>query len=146
VFLWSALGQRERRNDTGAILFSCARPVSRLLPAAWLAGAALALALGASGVSRIAAGGDVASALGWLLCAALVPAAALASGVWSGSSRFFEVLYLFLWYGGPMHHVAELDYTGVTAPRTPALWVVYAAITVAALAAAWLGRARQVRC
>ena len=56
-----------------------------------------------------------------------------------------EVLYLFLWYIGPMHHVAELDYTGVTTPRSSMLWIVYTAATVLLFIAAWVGRSRQVR-
>ena len=47
-------------------------------------------------------------AVGFIVVSACVPALALAFGVWSGSSRFFEVLYLFLWYIGPMHAVAAL--------------------------------------
>jgi hypothetical protein len=38
----------------------------------------------------------------------------MALGVWSGSSKLFEVTYIFLWYTGPMSRVAILDYMGVT--------------------------------
>jgi hypothetical protein len=79
------------------------------------------------------------------MCAAFVPAVALVLGVWTGGSKAFEVLYLFAWYLGPMHHVAELDYTGVTTTRTPLLWATYAALAVAAFALAAAMRARQVR-
>src|SRR6185436_557830 len=81
ALLWSQLGQRERRHDTGPLLFSYPRPLARLL-------------LGAEGSSGALAG--------WLSCAAFVPAAALALGVWTGGSNAFEVLYLFAWYVGPM--------------------------------------------
>lgn len=148
ALVWSQLGQRERRHDTGPLLYSCPQPMARLLPGAWAAGAIVALLIGAPALLRFALAGTEggASALtGWLLCAALVPAVALALGVWTGGSKAFEVLYLFAWYVGPMHHVAELDYTGVTTARTPLLWGVYVALMVASFVLAWSMRARQVR-
>jgi hypothetical protein len=145
VFVWSAAGQRERRDGVAGVLFACERPVSRLLTGAWLAGALVGIAIGAPALARFAAAGEWAALAGWLLGAAFVPALALAFGVWSGSSRFFEVLYLFFWYIGPMHAVAALDYTGVTAPRGPAVWSAYILLTVALFAVAWAGRRRQLQ-
>jgi len=145
ALVWSSLGHRERLNDTGAVLFSCPRPVERLLPAAWLAGALVMLAASAPALVRFLLAGQWSLVAGWLLCSAFVPALALACGVWSGSAKFFEVLYLFLWYTGPMQKVAPLDYTGVAAPRTPGLWAAYLGLTIGAFALAWVGRARQVR-
>jgi len=149
ALLWSQLGQRERRHDTGPLLFSCPRPLARLLPGAWAAGAIVGLLVGAPALLRFAfslgAEGSSGALAGWLSCAAFVPAAALALGVWTGGSKAFEVLYLFAWYVGPMHHVAELDYTGVTTARSPVLWVVYLALTVVAYALASAMRMRQLR-
>jgi hypothetical protein len=145
ALVWSALGHRERRHDTGGVLFSCPRPVARLLPAAWVAGALLMLVAGAPALVRMMLAGQAPAVLGWLLAAAFVPALALACGVWTGSAKFFEVTYLFLWYVGPMHKVAELDYTGVTTGRGPTLWLIYIGMSLGLLLAAWLGRVRQTR-
>ena len=93
----------------------------------------------------LALAGELAAVCGWMLAAAFVPAFALACGVWSGSAKLFEVGYLFLWYIGPMHHLAEMDYTGVTTDRGPTLWLIYMGATIRFLVLAWLGRARQAR-
>jgi hypothetical protein len=145
ALVWSQLGHRERQQGVGGVLFSCPRPVARLLPAAWLAGAIVMLLAGVPALARFAFAGESAALLGWLSCAALVPAFALASGVWTGSAKAFEVLYLFAWYVGPMHQVAEVDYTGVTAARSTQLWALYIALTLACLALAWWGRSRQAQ-
>lgn len=143
ALLWSALGHREQQQGVGGVLYSCPRPVSRLLPASWIAGAAVMLLAGAPALVRFFVAGDLASLAGWVLGAAFVPAAALVCGVWTGSAKAFEVLYLFLWYTGPMHQLAMFDYTGVTAPRSPLVWAVYVALTGGFFALAWWGRSRQ---
>lgn len=144
ALLWSQLGHREKANATHDVLFSCPQPILRLLPASWLAGAIVMLLVGAPGVLRLFASGDPAAAAGWCLAAALVPAFALACGIWSGGAKLFEVLYLFIWYIGPLHQVAPLDYTGVTAERSSLLWSVYLGLTVAMAVIAWSGRQRQM--
>ncbi len=140
-----ALGARDRRDGTEPLVFSVARPVARPLAAGALAGMLLYLALGAASLLRFAVTGHPDWAAGWMLGSLLVPALALALGTWTGGTRFFEVLLLFAWYVGPMHRLAGLDYTGVTAPRSPQLWTLALALTAALLAAAWIGRARLVR-
>jgi hypothetical protein len=145
ALVWSALGQRERRDATGSVLFSCPRPVSRQLPMAWLAGAIVMLLAGAPALLRLAGAGEWLMVGGWALGAAFVPALALCSGIWSGGRTLFEVLYLFAWYAGPMQRIDWLDYTGVTTARSSQLWLIYGATAAGLLVLAALGRARQAR-
>ena len=145
ALVWSALGHRERQNATGGVMFSCPRPIARLLPAAWLAGALIMVAAGAPALVRLSLANEFVPVLGWLLGAAFVSGLAFASGAWTGSAKFFEVGYLFLWYVGPMHKVAELDYTGVTTARSPLLWFAYGGAAAVLLVLGWSGRARQLR-
>lgn len=78
--------------------------------------------------------------------ACFVPALALASGIWLGTSRVFEVGFLSMWYLGPINAVYSLDFVAAH-PETVAqgipLW--FAAVTVALLVAAVLGRKRQLQ-
>jgi hypothetical protein len=78
--------------------------------------------------------------------ACFVPALALASGIWLETSRVFEVVFLSMWYLGPMNGVYSLDFVAAH-PETVAegipLW--FAAVTVALLVAAVLGRKRQLQ-
>lgn len=145
VLVLGSLGARERLHGTESLLFSVARPVGRLLAAGAVAGALLYVALGAPALLRLAAAGEWGYAGGWLLGSAFVPLLALALGTWTGGAKFFEVLVLFAWYMGPMHHIAELDYTGVTAPRSPQLWAAYAALAAGLAVAAWFGRSRRLQ-
>jgi hypothetical protein len=145
VLVWSALGHRERRDNVAPVLFSSPRPLGRLLLASWCAGTVLALVIFSPVLVRLAIAGEGAFLLGGIAGAAFIPALALASGVWTGSAKMFEALFLMLWYIGPMHHMPELDYTGVTIARPLAHTGVEFAIIAALLAVAWLGRGRRLQ-
>jgi hypothetical protein len=72
-------------------------------------------------------------------------ALALALGVWSGTGKPFKILHTLLWYVGPMHAMAELDFM-CSAPGTAATHFpsVYLAPTAVLAVAAVAGRKRQL--
>jgi hypothetical protein len=146
LLVWSTLGARERLHGTDAIVFSAPRPLSGPFLSTWIAGVTLAVALGAGVGVRLLASGDVAGWFGWMAGALFVPSLALALGVWSGNGRLFEALYLIVWYIGPLHRVPALDFIGVGPPTIAAgMPAVFFALAIALLAAAVVGRRRQIR-
>jgi hypothetical protein len=145
IFRWSELGSRERRHGVSALLFSTPRPILRPIAAAWLAGAALSLAVATGVIVRVILSGDLLGLVALVIGAGFVPAFALAAGTWSGGTKLFEVLYLLLWYVGPANRVAALDYTGTSAGAIPETTARFAVATLALLALAALGRAGRLR-
>ena len=145
ILLWSSMGIREIQHQTHQLLFSSPHPVSRQLPAVWLAGVLVALLTGSGFALRLLIGANWRGLFAWLVGALFIPTAALALGVWSGSAKPFEILYTLLWYLGPMHAFPALDYAGsspiTSATRFPLL---YLALTAAFALAALLGRKRQL--
>jgi hypothetical protein len=141
VLIWSALGGREARYGTGAMVFSAARPLGRQLPAACLAGVVVAAAAGSGVWVTLARSGDMAGLLTWAAGALFIPALALALGVLSAGSKLFEVLYVAWWYSGPLNGVAGLDFMGA---RDGALWPAYLALALGLFGVAFVGRWRQV--
>lgn len=143
--IWSQMGARERRFNTGQMVLSAPHPIRRQLPATWLAGIVVAIVLGSGGWLRLALTGETASLLGWFTGALFVPALALALGVWTGSSRAFEAGYLFLWYLGAVEGVPALDYTGTSVAggvlTTP---LVSLALAAGLFAMAMIGRWRRL--
>ena len=142
LLVWSPMGNRESRFGTGELLFSAPRPVGRQLPAVWMAGVLVAAAVGGGAAARYLMGGDFTALAAWAVGALFIPTLALALGVWSGSGKLFEAVYLFLWYIGPMNRTPELDYLGATGSGRPLVWL---AVTAALAAAAALGRRRQLQ-
>jgi hypothetical protein len=145
VLLWSSMGVRETRDQTYQLIFSAPHPISRQLPATWLAGVLVALLTGGGFGLRILLTGNFRGVLAWLVGALFIPTLALALGVWSGTGKPFEILYTLLWYVGPMHAVPQLDFmgsaVGTAATRYPLIYLALMGIFgVTALA----GRQRQL--
>ena len=114
------MGTRETRLRTDQLVFSTAHPLRRQLPACWLAGVIIAVLTGGGTGIRLLVAGEQLGLIAWTVGAFFIPTMALALGVWSGSSKFFEVLYLFLWYLGPANHLGEIDFMGAMGPLLPA--------------------------
>lgn len=145
LLLWSSMGAREARFATDGLVFSAAWPLQRQLPATWLAGFLLALVTGSGVGLRLAISGNWPAAGAWLIGALFIPTLALALGAWSGSSKLFEVIYLFLWYIGPLNQVRPLDFMGaVPAAVKSGMPLVWLAATVALGVAGVAGRQRQL--
>lgn len=143
VLVWSQIGCREARCATQSLIFSSERALTRQLPAVWIAGALVALLTGAGFGTRALLGADWQSFLPWLAGAFFIPSLALALGVWSGSSKFFEALYTVWWYAGPANHSPGLDFMGTTpASSNPAFYLLAAGILIAA---AYMGRRTRIR-
>jgi hypothetical protein len=146
VLLWSAMGVREAREQTSEILFSAPHPIARQLPAVWLAGFVLAALTGGGFALRLLAAGNMRALLAWLVGALFIPTFALSLGVWSGSSKPFEIIYTLLWYVGPMHATPPLDFMG-SAPATAATRypLMYLMVTCALIVVSLAGRKRQLQ-
>lgn len=147
--LWSELGAREAQHGTAPLILSSPLPPILQSAAIWVAGACVAALAGGGVGLRLALSGDAGDAgslAAWTVCCLFIPALAFALGTLSGSPRLFEVVYLLLWYAGPMNHVAQLDYTGSTpAARAAGVAWIYLGLAVPLFAVAWAARSRQAR-
>ena len=142
ILLWSSIGSRETRHNVQSITFASPSPVWRQLPAQWLSGFILSLVVVSGVILRLIIAGNQ-TGLGWLLIGAIfIPSLALACGVWSHGSKLFEILYILLWYLGPINRLSLLDYIGVTGESQPHIFIL-AALTLVAVAV--FGRVRHLR-
>lgn len=145
ILPWSAMGSRELHYNTNQIVFSVAHPVRYQLFIVWLAGVCVAFLPGAGFAAQKILGGQWAALGTWAVGALFIPSLALALGTWSGSSRMFEFLYLFLWYLGPLNQVLVFDYMGITNEAVAmGIPLCYAAITVLLMGLSVVGRRRQI--
>jgi hypothetical protein len=145
LVIWSAIGTREARFNTGPTLFSSPSPVSRQLPAVWVAGLVMTLLTGSGMIVRSVLAGETAHLAALLAGALFIPSLALALGTASGTKKVFEIGYLLIWYIGPFNGVVPLDFMGATAEATAgAVPLTCLTIALLLLPAAFLVRRRQV--
>ncbi|MGH7599470.1 MAG: hypothetical protein ACREOI_24205 [bacterium] len=146
LLLWSAMGTREARHRTEELIFSAAHALRRQLPAIWLAGVIIAMLAGSGVTIRFLIAGEWQGVLAWFAGVLFIPTLALACGVWSGSSKLFEVIYTLLWYIGPLNRVLALDFMGATneAVATGAP-LIYFLCTITLFVLAVVGRKRQLQ-
>jgi hypothetical protein len=136
------MGSREIHNTVQQLVFSSALPLWRQLPAQWLAGFIVTLIMASGAALRFAIDGDTIGLIALLSGALFIPSLALASGIWSGTSKLFEILYIVIWYLGPLNKVPGLDFIGAHSNGTPQLFIPF---SIALIAFAILGRSRQLR-
>ncbi|HSQ76251.1 MAG TPA: hypothetical protein VLT13_11875, partial [Bacteroidota bacterium] len=145
VLVLSALGTREERCGTRQMVFSSPHPVTRQLPAAWIGGV-IAMLLCGSGVGlNLLVSAEWPAFGAWCAGALFVPSLALALGVWSQTNRLFEIVYVLIWYLGPVHplEMPGLDFMGAAdasiAAGVPALVAVAGVLFVLlAMAGRWV--------
>ena len=147
ILIWSALGTREARHHTAGMVFSAAHPLGRQLPAIYVAGVVVTALTGSGVAFNLLRAGDLSSLFAWTVAALFIPSLAIALAVWSGGSKLFEVVYLALWYAGPMNQfLPQLDFIGASGQAasfgTPLIFLV---ATVVLMGIALIGRQRQLR-
>jgi hypothetical protein len=142
ILIWSGMGNREMHHNVQQFVFSSASPLWRQLPAQWLAGFIVTLIMASGAALRFAIDGDTIGLIALLSGALFIPSLALASGVWSGSSKLFEIVYMLIWYLGPLNNVTMLDYIGSHGNGSPQLFIPF---SIALIAFAIFGRSRQLR-
>ena len=142
ILIWSAIGNREIHNNVQQLTFSSASPLLRQLPAQWLAGFIVTLLVSIGAIIRFTVDGDTAGLLALLSGAFFIPSLALACGVWSGTSKLFEILYMLIWYLGPLNKLMALDYIGSHGNGRPEFFIPFSIVLIVF---AFIGRARQIR-
>ncbi len=110
--MWSSMGTRETRFNTGQLVFSSPYPDKRQLPAMWAAGLAIAILTGSGMIIRALMAGDTEHLVALLVGAFFIVNLALFLGVVSGTKKLFEVTYLIIWYVGAINHLPQLDFLG----------------------------------
>jgi ABC-type transport system involved in multi-copper enzyme maturation permease subunit len=141
ILILSRLGCREAQYNTQQIVFSAPRPISNQLPAQWLSAALVLMVMGSGTLVQLLAAGETFSVLGWITGILFIPSLALASGVLTGSSKTFEVLYV-VWMYMLTQEMPLFDFAGMT-PQAPL--VLYAVAALVLLAGAVFARRGQLK-
>jgi hypothetical protein len=139
VLIWSGLGNRERRYNVEQIVFSSASPLTRQLPAAWMAGFLVTVVTGGGAAINFLLAGDSVSLFIWLSAALFIPSLALTLGIWSKSSKLFEVLHVSMWYLA-LNGIDTVDYFGANSDGKIGIFI---PLSLGLIVMAFIVRAKQ---
>jgi hypothetical protein len=93
-------------------------------------------------IIRLTVDGETTGLLALFSGAFFIPSLALAADVWSGTSKLFEILYMLIWYLGPLNKIMELDYIGSHGNGRPDFFIPFSIVLIIF---AFVGRMRQIR-
>ena len=141
IVIWSGLGSRELRNNTRQMVFSSAAPLTRQLPAAWFAGFLITILTGGGAAIKFISAGDGASVVVWFSAALFIPSLALTLGIWSNSSKLFEVTYISMWYLS-MNGLDAVDFFGANSNGNVGFFI---PLSIVLIVLAFIGRAKQIQ-
>jgi hypothetical protein len=133
LFVWSRIGSQTARYGIRTQIVASTYPVGQLV-AEWLAGCLVAAAVGAATFTLVVLNAGPTALVGVIGAVVFPPSLALVAGLWTGSPRLFEALYLGIWYVGPLNGGFVADFVGVTARgSSTGVPLAFAAVGVAAV-------------
>ncbi|MEI7491605.1 MAG: hypothetical protein WCK92_09415 [Bacteroidota bacterium] len=145
VLILSKLGCRELINRCNEYIFSAAYPLRRQLPATLCSAILLMLTLAVPVMSREFFSGNMYAVYAIIVGAVFIPAFAVSSGIISGGSKLFEVVFTIMVYG-ILYSVPYFDFTGgVTGSKELGMADYLLATVLILVILAFLVRKRQIR-
>jgi len=146
VLIWSAMGTNEKYYRTHQLMFTVLHPVRNQFIVMWLAGIIVAYLTGIGAMIHLLAAGEWGSLKAMAVGGLFIPTLAVALGIWSGNGKLFQVVFMIMWYLGPLNKLDVMDFMGVSQQSLDrGFYRYYLLATIILLVLALIGRVRQVK-
>nr|WP_001067150.1 MULTISPECIES: hypothetical protein [Bacillus cereus group] len=139
IAIWSQMMTREKQYGTDQIIMSSCSPLYKFF-ATWISGIIVGLIISSGVIVQLIVMEDISSLLSWLSGIVFIPTFALTLGVWSQTRKLFEVLYIFLWYLGPINHLPYVDFLAISTSNV----VLYITLSILLLCIALIGQLQRM--
>ncbi|MBD7911570.1 MULTISPECIES: hypothetical protein [Clostridium] len=145
LLVWSKAGTLDNKYGTEQYLFSCKHYRIDQFVALWISVAIFTLLISVSTIIKILVSVGFVNVLALLVGIAFISSLAVFLGMVSGNTILFELIYMALWYLGPLNKIPVFDFLGFTKESismgTP---IIYALISVILIFIALLSRIKKV--
>ncbi|MCL6606368.1 MAG: hypothetical protein K6T94_26165 [Paenibacillus sp.] len=146
ILIWSTMGTNEAYHRTHQLMFTAKHPVRNQFIVLWLAGIIVAYLTGSGAMIHFLIAGEWESLMAIAVGGLFVPTLALALGVWSRNGKLFQVIFMLMWYLGPLNKLEVMDFMGASQPSLDQrIYLYYLLATAILLVLAIVGRVRQVK-
>ncbi|CAP15596.1 MULTISPECIES: hypothetical protein [Halobacterium] len=145
IFVWSEMGVRTDKHGMTSLVLS-SKYAHKQLIAEWVAGVVVAVSVSGGLPVLFIGAGHPELLLGYLGGISFAPSFAIAAGIWTRSGWLFEIVYLMIWYVGPLNSAVPADFMGTTAESVHArVPLMFAALSIVLLGAAILRRRAEIQ-
>jgi hypothetical protein len=146
VLIWSAMGTNETYYRTHQLIFTALHPVRNQFVVLWLAGVLVTYLTGSGAIIHFLVSGEWESLRAMAVGGLFIPTLAVTLGIWSGNGKLFQVVFMLMWYVGPLNKMDVLDFIGTSQQSLDrGFYRYYLLATVILLLLAVVGRLRQVK-
>jgi hypothetical protein len=146
VLIWSAMGTNETYYRTYQLIFTAMHPVRNQFIVLWLAGIIVAYLTGSGAMIHFLVAGEWESLKAMAVGGLFIPTLAVALGIWSGNGKLFQMVFMLMWYLGPLNKWGVMDFMGASQESLDrGLFLYYLLATIILLMLAVIGRVRQVK-
>jgi hypothetical protein len=146
VLIWSAMGTNETYYRTHQLIFTALHPVRNQFVVLWLAGVIVTYLTGSGVIIHFLVSGEWESLRAMAVGGLFIPTLAVTLGIWSGNGKLFQVVFMLMWYVGPLNKMDVLDFIGTSQQSLDrGFYRYYLLATVILLLLAVVGRLRQVK-
>nr|WP_255256254.1 hypothetical protein [Bacillus pseudomycoides] len=139
IAIWSQMMTREKYYGTDQIVISSCSPLYKFF-AAWISGVIVGLIISSGLIIQFILIEDISFLFSWLSGIVFIPTLALVFGVWSRTHKLFEVVYILLWYLGPVNHLPYVDFLGISTSYA----ILYMGLSILLLSIALIGQLQQM--
>lgn len=140
IAIWSQMITKETLYRTDQLILSSCSPLYKFF-ATWIAGIVVSLIISSGVIVQFISSGEMLLLVAWLSSIVFIPTLALALGIWSGSRKLFEVVYILWWYIGPVNDIPYLDFLGMKSAQP----MLYISLSFILLCVAIVGQQKKVR-
>lgn len=146
VFIWSKIGVSEKKYGTEQYIYCCNNFNIIQYLILWISGVILSLLTACGVCVNLLMKGDILGVLAILVGAAFISALALVLGIWTGKPKLFEIIYMILWYIGPINRTPEFDYMGsMSMTIEKGMPFVFLVLTLVFLVFGYIGRIKRIK-
>ncbi|EPD52063.1 hypothetical protein HMPREF1210_01416 [Paenisporosarcina sp. HGH0030] len=146
ILIWSSMGTNETYHRTHQLIFTAMHPVRNQFIVLWMSGIIVAYLTGSGAMIHFLVAGEWESLTTMAVGGLFIPTLAIALGVWSGNGKLFQVVFMLMWYLGPLNKWGIMDFIGTTQQSLDrGYYRYYLLVTLILLLLSVIGRVRQVK-
>jgi hypothetical protein len=130
ILIWSKIGCRDHQYRTKEIVLSTPKIMQRQFAVTWVAGVVITFLISSGAFVKFLTLQDTIGVKALLIGILFIPSFALTCGILSGANKSFEILYVLIWYLGPLNQLAIMDFLGLSSDSHSIMFLIISGLLI----------------